>query len=484
MRIVPARTLPARIVGAFAVALSLGLIAACGGGGGATSSNVETVVIGYQSKTINTVTAGTLLRSLGLFEKGLADLGAHTGKHYQVKWEDYDTGAPITAQMLAGKIDIGSMGDYPLLINGSRAQQAHDARTQLLSVTGYNARGGLNTVVVAPNSPAHSLTDLRGATISTSVGSAAHGTLVQALRAAGIDPKTGVRIENQQPQVGASALSAGTVGALAQFVAWPGLLVFKGQARAIYDGSALGVPTLHGVVARQSYLTTHPDVVRVFLRAQLDATAYLHHDPLQAARIVAAATGLPPEVVYLYNGPNGLATFDATIKPQLRDALAHDVPFLASIGVLSTIDLGSFVNDGPLRQVYGAQYAADQASLANPARITGQDTTCGRPVVDPATASEVWFSGEDSTRPAATPTCLLRAIKAAAAHQRTVRAGYVPDATTGARWFADKSAWVRDPSAAAESRLLPFSTESGARAFLADHPGDQLISYADALAAA
>ena len=39
--------------------------------------------------------------------------------------------------MIAGKIDIGSMGDYPLLINGSRTQ-ASAARTELVSVTGYN----------------------------------------------------------------------------------------------------------------------------------------------------------------------------------------------------------------------------------------------------------------------------------------------------------------------------------------------------------
>ena len=68
------------------------------------------VVVGYQSKTINTVTAGTLLRSLGYFEKNLEkDLG---GK-YQVVWQDYESGAPITAEMLAGKIDIGSVADAP-----------------------------------------------------------------------------------------------------------------------------------------------------------------------------------------------------------------------------------------------------------------------------------------------------------------------------------------------------------------------------------
>ncbi len=93
----------------------------------ADSAGVVNVVVGYQSKTINTVTAGTLLRAQGYLEHRLADITARTGTRYAVRWQDYDTGAPITAQMLAEKIDIGSMGDYPLLINGSKTQ-ANPAR--------------------------------------------------------------------------------------------------------------------------------------------------------------------------------------------------------------------------------------------------------------------------------------------------------------------------------------------------------------------
>src|SRR3984885_12800688 len=114
------------------------------------SSGVVNVVIGYQSKTINTVTAGTLLRAQGYLEHRLADITTRTGTRYAVRWQDYDTGAPITAQMLAEKIDIGSMGDYPMLINGSKTQANPLAKTEIVSITGYNPKGALNMVVVAP----------------------------------------------------------------------------------------------------------------------------------------------------------------------------------------------------------------------------------------------------------------------------------------------------------------------------------------------
>ncbi|MRT44481.1 ABC transporter substrate-binding protein, partial [Xylella fastidiosa subsp. multiplex] len=80
-----------------------------------------------------------------------------------------------------------------------------------------------------------------------SVGSAADGTLVRALQRAGIDPEKGIEKLNQQPAVGASALSAGSADALSQFVDWPGLLAYQGRAKALYDGARLNLVTFHGV---------------------------------------------------------------------------------------------------------------------------------------------------------------------------------------------------------------------------------------------
>ncbi|MDF5758145.1 ABC transporter substrate-binding protein [Spongiactinospora sp. TRM90649] len=450
-------------------------LAGCSVSGVAGESGGKTrVVIGYQSKTINTVTAGTLLRSLGYLEKRLGD-------KYAVEWQDHDTGAPITAKMVAGKIDIGSMGDYPLLINASRTQGAESSRTELVSITGYNLRGGLNMVVVAPSSKVGDLAGLKGAKISASFGSAGHGTLVQALEKAGLDPATDVQVVNHQPPVGASQLESGGVQGYAQFVAWPGLLVFQDKGRLVYDGSALGVPTFHGVVVRQAYAKEHAEVVDAFLKAQIDATRYLHEHPLQAAESVAKTTGLPPEVVYLYNGPGGVSTFDVTLKRPLRAAHEHDVPYLARIGDgFSGVDLNRFVNDTYLRRAYGPAYDADAATTVNPARITGTDPACRTSVDDPATASELWLTGEAATRPAATPTCLLRQIAAEGGER--VRAAYVPDTTTGTRWFAAKSVWLKDPGAKENARYLPFTTQAGADTYRAAHARAEPVSYQDALA--
>lgn len=466
-------------------ALAAGLIVAATGcsldSANQSTGNVVNVVIGYQSKTINTVTAGTLLRAQGYLERRLADITTRTGTKYNVTWQDYDTGAPITAQMVAEKIDIGSMGDYPMLINGSKTQANERARTEIVSVTGYHPKGALNMVVVAPDSPAQKLTDLAGKKVSASVGSAGHGTLVRALSDAGVDPKSGVEVLNQQPQVGASALESNQVQGLSQFVAWPGLLVFQGKAKLLYDGAELNYPTLHGVVVRRAYAVEHPEVLDAFLQAQLDATDFLNTKPLEAAKIVADGSGLPEEVVYLYNGPGG-TSFDTTLKPTLVDALKGDVPYLKSIGEFADLDVTGFVQDAPLKAAFATRnqdYGKAVAATTNPSALRGTDPVCNTPVNDPAQASELWLDGASSTQPATNPTCLLKAIRDATAKGSKVRAAYVPDTELGTRWFADKAAWVRDGDS-----YLPFGTPAGAQRYAAAHPGTAAVDYQQALAGA
>ncbi|MFE2063239.1 ABC transporter substrate-binding protein [Streptomyces sp. NPDC059467] len=431
---------------AASAALLLLSLSACGGSAQAGDGNTVTITVGYQSKTINTVTAGTLLRSLGYFEKQLNAL--HDGHTYKVDWQDYATGAPITAQMTAGKIDIGSMGDFPLLLNAARGRQLGQP-THLVSVTGYNLRGGLNTVVTASDSKLTSLADLKGKKVSTSIGSAADGTLVRALQRAGIDPDKGISKLNQQPAVGASALSAGSVDALSQFVAWPGLLAYQGKAKALYDGAQLNLPTFHGVTAREAFAEQRPAVLEAFLKAQAEATDYLNAHPVTAAEKVA-------EVVYLYNGAHGIATFDPAVKPALVSALKQDVSVLKAARLTGDVDVDSFVDDRYVKRALGSSGYAKRLA-ASPA----------------ASGSEVWPKGSEKTTSFSSPKELLAFV---AEHTGDVRAAYVPDATTGTLWFADKAVWVADGG-----QLLPFVTQATAQAYVGAHVSAQVVSYADAL---
>ncbi len=465
--------LGALLLGVAAVATT---VAGCGSG---ADDGTVVVNVGYQSKTINTVTAGTLLRDRGTFEAKLAELGAAKGVRYRVEWKDFASGPPLTAQMLAGQVDIGSMGDAPVLVNGSKTRDHADVRSELIAVTGYNLRGSLNQVVVPVDSPAATLTDLRGKVVSTSIGSAAHGMLATGLSAAGLSLDD-VRLLGQDPPVGASALQGDQVAALAQFVPWPQKLVFDGTARLLYDGGSANIPTFHAVVANERFGERNPDVIAAFLAAQRETTDYVNREPLAAAQRVAELTGIPAEVVYLYNGPNGLVSFDPTIKQPLVEALAKLLPFLKGLGALADLDLGEFVDDRYVRALYGSDYETRRADTRPPSPLTGEDPICGGSVRDSATASEVWFDGATTTSVARTPTCLLRRINGQSAR---VRAAYVPDAATGTRVFASSATWVDDPTAGPDDRMRPFAVRAEAQSYANAHPGSTVVDYRAALLA-
>jgi NitT/TauT family transport system substrate-binding protein len=73
------------------------------------SANAETirVAIGTQDTTINCATGGLLIRELHLLEKYLPHDGKYKDVQYDIRWKNFTSGAPLTNEMVAGKLDIG-----------------------------------------------------------------------------------------------------------------------------------------------------------------------------------------------------------------------------------------------------------------------------------------------------------------------------------------------------------------------------------------
>src|ERR1700729_3976874 len=80
-----------------------------------SAAHAETirVAIGTQDTTINCATGGLLIRELKLLEKYLPHDGKYQGVEYDIEWRNFTSGAPITNEMVAGKLDFGTMADFP-----------------------------------------------------------------------------------------------------------------------------------------------------------------------------------------------------------------------------------------------------------------------------------------------------------------------------------------------------------------------------------
>ena len=389
---------------------------------------------------------------------------------------------PHHRQMVAGKIDIGSMGDYPLLINASRTQ----------AMPGGPYRAGLRHRLQPARRPQHGRRPARlrrRPTLERPEGQ--EGLRQRRLRrprhagpgagAGGHRPGHGRRDRSTSSRRSAPPQLRIRQRRRRSRSSWPGRACWSSRTRArlLYDGAELDVPTFHGVVAREAYAKEHPEVLDAFLKAQIDATDYLHEHPLEAAESVAeghrpAARGRLP----LQRARRHLhLRLDAQAAAHGRARARRAVP---EVGSAPTSPRGrrrpSSTTPTSARRTAPA-YDADVARLTNPAAITGTDPVCGEPVDDPKTAGELWLDrrGPRPSPPPPPPACCARS---APRRGGTVRAAYVPDATTGTTWFADKSVWVRDPEAAANARFLPFTTPDGARRLpRTEHPKAEPVTY-------
>ena len=457
---------------------TLALAAALSTSIGARAAETITVGIGTQDTTTNTVTAGIVIRKLGLLDKHLPRTGRYAGARIEVEWQNFTSGPPVTNGMMANKLQFGAMGDYPLVTNGFTFSKNPESTSELIAVAAYNLYGSGNGIVVNKASPYFKLADLKGKLVSVPFGSAAHGMVLKAMQDNGL-PADFFQLVSQSPEVGSTNLQEQKIDAHADFVPFAELLPFRGFARKIYDGVQTKLPTWHGVVVRSDFAKKYPEIVAAYLDAMLDANAWVKSDPKRAAEQVAQWTGTDKEVVYIFLGPGGIMTLDPTIKPQLIDAAREDIKVLQALGRIKTFDVGPWANDGYLRAAYaahGLDYAKAVASTAN-YEVGGTDDFCHVPVDRPRHAGEIWIKGGD-IKPYSSPACTLGALRELQAKGTPVNVAYLFDHARGIKMFAREAFYVVKGRADIE----PFLLKEDADDFAARTHGS-VMSLDDALKA-
>lgn len=461
--------------------LALLLSGCLAGSAGATLSRAfagETIElgIGTQDTTTNTVSTGVVIRKLDLLQKYLPKTGKYAGTTINVTWQNFTSGPPVTNGMMADKLQIGAMGDYPLLINGYTFSKNSQSHSQLIAIAGYNLYGSGNGVVVNKASSYFTLKDLKDKTVSVPFGSAAHGMILKAMHDEGL-PSDYFRLVSQSPEVGSTNLQEQKIDAHVDFVPFPELLPFRGFARKIYDGVQTRLPTWHGVVVRTDFAAKYPEIVEAYLNAVIDANAWIKADPKRAAEKISEWTGTDKEVVYIFLGPGGIMTLDPTIKPQLIDAGREDVKVLQSLGRLKEFDVGPWVNDSYLKKVYAARgfdYSKGIAATTN-YEVAGTDDFCKTPIKEPRQAGEIWIKDGD-IKPFSSASCMMGAYKKLEADGAKIDVAYLFDHARGIKLFARAAFYVVD----GKKDIVPFLLKEDAAAYAGKNAGT-VMSFDDAM---
>jgi NitT/TauT family transport system substrate-binding protein len=455
------------IIGALFLTLSLGW-----------GEQVIRIGIGTQDTTINCAAGGTVVRELHLLEKYLPHDGQYRDVKYDIVWHNFTSGAPANSEMLANKLDITNMADFPAILGASAFQAANNGvKTYYIATLSGNIHGAGNAVVVPLQSKVLSFSELKGKRISVPFGSTAHAMLLRAIQDQGWDPDRDVSIITQAPEVAGSALKAGQIDAHADFVPFGELFPFRGIARKIYDGSSSGVPTTHGIQVRSDFAEKYPELVIAYLKATIEASRLIREHPEELCTKLAEWTGIEAEVFYAFHGPQGIQTRDYTLKPEYVEAIRRAEQALRILKKTDRpLNVDTFVTDKFIRQAsqqLGLDYDIQLKDYASaPFNQDTQDTHA--PVTEPNLAGQVWIQGEPQVRLYSTPEAALFAAGKAQADGKKVRVVFVHDRQSGIKLFADR-VWFVEKSGALSAFLLKTDAEKWAA-----EKGGSVLDYAAA----
>jgi NitT/TauT family transport system substrate-binding protein len=95
------------------------------------------IAIGTQDTTINCAAGGPIVRELNLLEKYLPHDGKYKDVKYEVHWLNLPTGAQLNSEILANRLDIVSMADFPSIVgHDAFLTQNNGVKTVYIDYTG------------------------------------------------------------------------------------------------------------------------------------------------------------------------------------------------------------------------------------------------------------------------------------------------------------------------------------------------------------
>ncbi|WP_343579431.1 ABC transporter substrate-binding protein [Acinetobacter sp.] len=424
------------------------------------------IAIGTQDTTINCATGGLLIRELNLLPKYLPKTGKYKDAKYDIVWKNFTSGAPLTSEMVAGRLDIGAMADFPA-VNNNVAFKKTGKESIFLSVLSGSTTGSGNGIVVPVDSEITSIQELKGKTISVPFASTAHGLLLRAIAAQGWDPKKDVKIIAQAPEVAGPALKSNKVDAHADFVPFAELFPYQGFARKIYDGAQAKTPTFHGSLASKSYAQQYPEIIQAYLRATIEADQLIRKQPEKYSELIAAKTGIPAEVVYLFHGPLGVQTRDLTWKPEYKRATQTAVDTLKYLG-RDDVDLNvnQFIDEQYIKKAFqsaGLNYAQQLKNYAQ-SPLVAKDALTQKPIQSFDRVTQIWVKGEAQVRSYAKPETAFADLNKLKQSGKNIRVVYNQDRNLKIKLLANLAWYATDKNGQISAFLLRGDANNWAKA--------------------
>ncbi len=291
------------------------------------------LVVGYQPYYTQSW-SGVVMRGKELWKKYLP---AGSTVEFQVGLQ----GAIVVNAMLAGKENIGYMGDMPAIVSTTKESVA-DVR--LVAMLGL-AHDQCNIFVVRKDAPQFAtpkaaLQWLNGKQVAVPKGSCTDRFAQAVFKKEKIEPAAYL---NQSIEVITSGLRAGKLDAAVIWEPTASRLVAEGLARRVASGATVDENDAGMLAMRDDLIKQRPDVVKGWLNAELDAQLYAA-DPKNAMEVakmaVSQTTGFSEKVMWMslygeYPASEGgdpiRNSYEYTFTPASMELINRATTFLHSI---------------------------------------------------------------------------------------------------------------------------------------------------------
>jgi NitT/TauT family transport system substrate-binding protein len=222
------------------------------------------LVIGYQPYYTESW-SGVIMRDKKFYEKYLP-------KGSNVSFQVGLQGAIIVNGMLAGKVDIGYVGDMPGIVSTSHPE-VRDVRIVSVLGLGYDQCNVFLTRTDAPQfkSSEEALKWLDGKTVAVPKGSCTDRFAQAVFKEKSIKPSEYL---NQSIEVITSGFRAKKLDAAVIWEPTASRLIQEGLARKVASGASVNELDGGFMVMPQALIEQRPDIVKAWLEAELDAELF------------------------------------------------------------------------------------------------------------------------------------------------------------------------------------------------------------------
>ena len=237
----------------------------------------KTVTIGYFPAWIGGWPAA-ISKEKGFYEK-------HMPKGTLIKYDRQLIGPPIVNNMLAGKTDLGYVGDVPAIVAATK-REIQDIR--VVATNAWSAGQLCNLLVVRSDAPqftsaAEALKWLNGKTIGVPKGSCMERFLLE------LQVREGLKVEvlYQSPEVIATNLKAKRIDAGILFQAFVSQITSRDIGRVALTGVPWKLDDGAFIIMRKEFIDKNRAAAIGFLKAEIEAFRFMRDNPSETVDIIA-----------------------------------------------------------------------------------------------------------------------------------------------------------------------------------------------------